>query len=122
MTKEETKKRIEVMQAYVEGKTIQAYNNTTGEWVDKIDPNWIHDMVKYRVKPEPKLRPYTFEELKEAIKKHGGYVVDEEGFVYVIVFANDSSVRYYENSYEDFSDFMRNKWLDDNSPCGFLED
>ena len=58
MTKEETKKAIEVMQAYVDGKQIQfkGFANNDYPWNDIDDPTWDLGELAYRVKPEPKLR------------------------------------------------------------------
>lgn len=56
MTIEETKERIAVMQAYVDGKQIQGMCSD-GKWVDVPEPSWsIND--NFRVKPEPKFRPF----------------------------------------------------------------
>jgi hypothetical protein len=51
---EETKKAIEVMQAFVDGKTIQI--KTAGRWFDTImNPLWDWYETDYRIKPtEPK--------------------------------------------------------------------
>ena len=62
MTREETKEliaenRIAVMQAYIDGKQIQFFNEYTGEWKNIHTPNWLRD-TSYRVKPEPKYRPF----------------------------------------------------------------
>lgn len=51
MTKEETEKRIEVMQAYVDGKEIQVICRDMKTWEDVVDPNWEWGHLDYRVKP-----------------------------------------------------------------------
>ena len=53
MTKDDTKKAIEIMQAYVDGKTIQVYDEDHSTWVDSIGPAWHWGFSSYRVKPEP---------------------------------------------------------------------
>ena len=53
MTKNETKTMIEVMQAYVDGKTIQVYDEEESTWIDSIGPAWNWTFGSYRVKPEP---------------------------------------------------------------------
>ena len=53
MNREETKKAIEVMQAYVDGKTIQVYDDDHLTWIDSIGPAWNWNFGSYRVKPEP---------------------------------------------------------------------
>jgi hypothetical protein len=50
---EETKKAIEVMQAFVDGKTIEC--NHSGPWTAVGDPVWDWSLGDYCVKPqEPK--------------------------------------------------------------------
>lgn len=56
MTREETKERIAVMQAYVDGKQIQL-QLPDGKWGEIPDPDWCTN-ANYRVKPEPKYRPF----------------------------------------------------------------
>ena len=54
MTKDETKKAIEIMQAYVDGKNIQVLSD--GEWLTfggMGAPEWNFSERHYRVKPEP---------------------------------------------------------------------
>ena len=64
MTKDETKKqiakakdRIELMQAYVDGKQIQYFNRLEGKWEDTTDSRWSQGS-SYRIKPEPNYRPF----------------------------------------------------------------
>lgn len=67
MTKEETKKLVEVIQAYINGKEIEV-QNTSGEWRVITSPEW-HSDRKYRIKP--KYRPFrnNIECIKE-MQKH----------------------------------------------------
>lgn len=77
MTKEYTKKCIEVMQGFVNGKLVQ-YKDAKGEWVSLFSPhwNWANGTVEYRLKPESHYRPFeSTEEVMEAIKEHGDWVV-----------------------------------------------
>lgn len=64
MTIEETKKliadnknHIATMQAYVDGKQVQYFDECTREWKDILAPSWLRGF-SYRVKPEPKYRPF----------------------------------------------------------------
>lgn len=64
MTIEETKEliadnknRIAAMQAYVDGKQIQYFEECTREWEDILAPNWLRG-ISYRIKPGPKYRPF----------------------------------------------------------------
>lgn len=56
MTIEETKERIAVMQAYVDGKQIQ-WERSDDKWVDVSEPSWSINN-NFRIKPETKYRPF----------------------------------------------------------------
>lgn len=55
MNKENTKKAIEVMQAYLDGKPIEFKWIGNDEWEDVKDggPNWLWSNCVYRVKTTP---------------------------------------------------------------------
>ena len=78
MTREEAKRRAELYSALAEGKTIQV-KNMDGEWTD-VKPeklNYISEELVFRIKPEPKYRPFeTQEECWQEMLKH-----DEFGWV-----------------------------------------
>ena len=57
MTREETAERIKIMQAYVDGKRIQYAEDDTDVWHNIDEPDWYSD-YEYRIKPEPKYRPF----------------------------------------------------------------
>jgi len=57
MTKEETKERIAVMQAYVDGKEIEFWDDEDPVWCLTSSPAW-DPSLKYRIKPTPKYRPF----------------------------------------------------------------
>ena len=63
MTREEIKRRAELYSALAEGKTIQILN-MEGNWIDvevkKL--NYIPETLKFRIKPEPKYRPFKTQE------------------------------------------------------------
>ena len=78
MTREEAKRRAELYSALAEGKIIQ-FKQENGEWTDlKMDLMCgIGESFKYRIKPEPKYRPFkTQEECWQEMLKH-----DEFGWV-----------------------------------------
>jgi len=70
MTREEAKEMLPIIQAYAEGKTIQ-YRNIEGEWEDIKVPSFDGFPSDYRIKPEPKYRPFqTKEECWNEMLKH----------------------------------------------------
>lgn len=73
MTREEAKKLLPFIQAFSEGKTIQS-RCITGEtplWWDDNNPTFEIDDFDYRIKPEPKYRPFrTVQECLSEMQKH----------------------------------------------------
>ena len=84
MTREEAKQLLPIILAYAEGKTIQLRerSNCPNCYVD-LDNNVHFDTYPaeyYRVKPEPKYRPFKdAEEYWQEMKNHQpfGYVIDK---------------------------------------------
>lgn len=55
-----TKEKIEVMQAYADGKGIQHSWKNKGSWIDVVnEPIWDWEAFDYRIKPEPTYIPYN---------------------------------------------------------------
>ena len=46
--------KINIMQAFVDGRAIQSRKKNEGDWGDNCDPNWNWDKAEFRIKPEPK--------------------------------------------------------------------
>ena len=72
-SRKETAEHIKVLQAFVDGKTIEerriSFDHT--EWVDNNNPEWRWDKFDYRIKPESKYRPFrTTQECLSEMLKH----------------------------------------------------
>ena len=92
MTIEETKERIAVMQAYVDGKQIQV-KSSDSKWADVPEPSWSIN-GNYRIKPEPKYRPFKdVEECWQEMLKHEpfGWIKDKEDGHYSMVTTVDDA-------------------------------
>lgn len=73
MTKEDIKKFMPLMQAMLEGKTIQRhFDDRACEWVDIEEEIFVGlGVSSYRIKPEPKYRPFkNAEECWTEMQKH----------------------------------------------------
>ena len=70
MTREEAKELLPIIQAWAEGKNIQFLSD--GEWHDINQADFTCYPDKYRIKPEPKYRPFKSQEecLQEMLKHH----------------------------------------------------
>lgn len=71
MTREEVKELLPIMQAFAEGKSIQMRTKNR-PWFDVLDDKLeIGKIFEYRIKPEPKYRPFkTKEECWQEMHKH----------------------------------------------------
>ncbi len=71
-----TKEKIEVMQAYLNGKKIQFKEIADDTWEDcsyRFEPDWNWSVFRYRVKPEKeKPRLMTHRQLAEWLAKGNG--------------------------------------------------
>ena len=73
MTREEAKELLPIIQAFAEGKSIQNKIEGLTGWIDtdEIYPKYDGQKVMYRIKPEPKFRPFkTQEECWNEMLKH----------------------------------------------------
>ena len=97
MTREEAKELLPIIQAYVEGKTVQ-YEFYTDIWKDIKEPSFRSD-VKYRIKPEQKYRPFkTKEECWNEMLKHqpfGWVKSKDKGYFHLIGLVQ------FESEFED---------------------
>ena len=75
MTREELKKVMPILTAFVDGKTIQNYLRGSGKWIAVGEHLDMSDLIAwssdYRIKPEPKYRPFKdAEECWNEMQKH----------------------------------------------------
>lgn len=70
MTREQAKEILPIIEAFSKGKTVERFNPCNGEWDELKDPSFDLDNSCYRIKPEPKCRPFKNNEecLKEMLK------------------------------------------------------
>ena len=69
MTREEAKELLPIIQAYAEGRTIQFLDG--GKWLDLYESDFYKSPERYRIKPEPRYRPFkTQEECWNEMQKH----------------------------------------------------
>ena len=81
MTREEAKKYLPIIQAYIDGKQVQ-WLDETGRWHDANDKllTFYSPPSNYRIKPEQKYRPFkTKEECWQEMLKHQpfGFIVNK---------------------------------------------
>lgn len=81
MTREEAKNMLPIIKAYAEGKEIEIFDKTAKMWKTAMLPHFDCDTKNYRIKPEPKFRPFKdAEECWAEMQKHQpfGWVKDKD--------------------------------------------
>ena len=125
MTKEEAKRRAELYSALAEGKTIQILN-MEGNWVDvevkKL--NYIPETLKFRIKPEPKYRPFkNQEECWQEMHKHPDFGWVTDGYYKSTISVKSDSIIVTISSLEyDFGKAYIHFTFADGTPFGIKEE
>lgn len=123
MTREDAKELIPIIQAYANGKTIQYL--IKGEWFNAFEPNFNLPVNNYRIKPEPKYRPFkTKEECWNEMQKHQpfGWIKVDDVYVSIVCIHADNRIEL--NPQRIFIPFERafNKYIfADGTPFGIKE-
>lgn len=128
MTIEETKERIAVMQAYVDGKQIQV-ECSDGKWADVPEPSWSIN-GNFRVKPEPKYRPFKdTDECWQEMLKHepfGWLKHKDDNEFRCILKITDSRISMIdiceEVAFYDCNETFKQYTFADGTPFGILEE
>jgi hypothetical protein len=129
MTREEMKKMLPIIQAYVDGKTVEYYNEHESEWVpfDKEYSFFItfFDSPKaYRIKPEPKYRPFKdAEECWNEMLKHQpfGWIKGPFGEYAAIDFIDAGGTARHGKATWDFKESFDDVVFADGTPFGIKE-
>jgi hypothetical protein len=113
---------IAVIQAHKEGKKIEISWKGDKEW-DLLDSAlWNFNSFNYRIKPEPKYRPFTLQEAVDA-ELEGKRIFDRDGGVDEI--AGYSMEGVFVDDGDDFITYgeLSDYYVFGNSaPCGVLEE
>ena len=112
--RENVKELLPIIKAYGEGKKIEYFNGI--KWEDREELRFSADPDQYRIKSEPKYRPFKdAEECFNEIGKH-------QPFGYIKYKDRNS---YYPISFGDNSDFdylFENRIFADGTPFGIKEE
>ena len=115
MKRTDAKELLPIIQAYAEGKTIQFFSMDKG-WEDKEYLSFTEEPYLYRVKPDPKYRPF------KSVEECWGEMLRHQPFGWL-----KSKTSLQLNSYEisEFSDWERrfnNYTFADGTPYGIKEE
>ena len=127
MTRDEAKEAAKVMEAYANGKEIQCNDNYlgNGEWVTTDGPSFNWEKYAYRIKPEPKYRPFkTKEECWNEMLKHQpfGWIKAPDGDLFCIDRVFFKGITYKHSSCR-FEEYLESNYtFIDGTPFGIRED
>ena len=115
MNIEKTKEAIRIMQAFVDGKEVEAFSSCQ-KWERATTPRWGWDDTQYRIKPTATLRPWTADEVPLGCQlRSKSYHPDHRS---LITTSGHTILREgWLNEYEHSTDGGKT-WL----PCGVMED
>ena len=121
MNREQAKELLPFIQAFAEGRAIQ---QTDGyDWYDLDDPDFMASGSSYRIKPEPKYRPFKdAEECWQEMLKHQpfGWLKYKKYPYFALITTVHSGNTVSLNGKEgwDFLHIMNNYVFADNIPFG----
>lgn len=129
MTREEVNKLLPIIQAFSEGKTIQSkcIADDIPLWWNDNNPTFDIDNFDYRIKPEPKYRPFAnAQECLEEMKKHQpfGWVKDKYSFCPIEMITTNFSkecIKCFETWFTPERMFKDSTFLD-GTPFGIIEE
>lgn len=126
MTRGEIKTILPIITAFAEGKTMEV-KNVSGYWHEINDPVFDGRPESYRIKTEPKHRPFSnAEECWAEMQKHEqlGWVKfdDEKADGYIHIEAVRDNGLYFSSIHIGFEDVFKRYTFVDGSPFGIKEE
>ena len=126
MTREEAKQLLPIIQAWAEGKDVQAWDIDKKRWYTFKDAVLFTMPVnEYRIKPGSKYRPFKdAEECWQEMQKHQpfGWIKDKEDGHYTLITCVDDKVCLNAHNDWDMSGTMNNFTFADGEPFGMKEE
>lgn len=121
MDREETLKAIEVMKAYAEGKKIEVSLSDRKSFEFSSSPLWNWESFLYRIKPEPKLRPFTQEEFLKSVTEKSPMLKIKGGSAYQSVTEIHRVCVHISGADINYSTLLDKYEFQDGTPCGVEE-
>ena len=125
MNRQQAKELLPIIQALAEGKIIEVKPKLGIEWIKTDNPIFdrFHD---YRIKPEPKYRPFkNKEECWQEMLKHQpfGWIksISNSEYLYSIVEIVDDCCIFVDGPKTSFYSLYKNSTFIDGTPFGIKE-
>ena len=121
MNREQAKKLLPIIQAFAKGRPIE-YQDSYAKWVESDIMAFDLSPENYRIKREPKYRPFAnAEECWQEMKKHEpfGWLKHKTDDVYSFICKIDKDCCYFAvNVYWGFDTLFKTKTFIDGAPFG----
>ena len=124
MTRKEAKELLPIIQAFVEGKTIQFRAHINDEWRDVKELVLNGFTGEYRIKPELKYRPFeSKEECWDEMHKHPdfGWVVAKDSKIMYYIYVVGIGYVLIDGMSISFSETFAEYEFTDGTPFGIKE-
>ena len=134
MNREQAKVLLPIIQAFSEGKQIQWLKPDSDEWIDVVGGDNVdfedltESNVAYRIKPEPKCRPFqNAEECWNEMKKHQpfGWVKSKNNSsiskFMIITRMSDKDICIDSCVEDEYNAFLEDYVFADGTPFGVLD-
>lgn len=127
MNREQAKKLLPIIQTFVEGGKIEYRELGEEHWSGTSTPTFNIESNEYRIKPEPKYRPFSnHEECWQEMQKHQpfGWVIRNNSRRIIVAELPSSGVVLHNQSgsYYDFEEANRILTFADGTPFGIKEE
>lgn len=127
MNRQQAKELLPIIQAFAEGKPIEkkAILEDESKWREVKLPTFNIDISNYRIKPEPKYRPFkNADECWNEMQRHQpfGWVKHKVDNLYSFICKVDEySCHFAINEYWAFDTIFKNDTFADGTPFGIKE-
>ena len=124
MTRLQAKELLPIISAFAEGKEIEYYDCNDDDWIKTDTPIWA-SKINYRIKPEPKYRPFkSQEECWNEMLKHQpfGWVKEKSSeMLYYIAGLSNSDINIFSSICSFHTAFGCYEFID-STPFGIKEE
>ena len=124
MTREQAKELLPVIKAYAEGKTIQ-FLIMDNIWEDRDNLRFLREPYRYRIKPQPKYRPFkSQEECREEMHKHPdfGWIIAKDSKIMYHIYVIGIGYVLMDNMSISFPETFAEYEFTDGTPFGIKEE
>ena len=125
MDRQQAKELLPIIQAFAKGRPIE-YQDSYEKWIDSDIMAFDLSPENYRIKREPKYRPFAnAEECWQEMKKHEpfGWLKHKTDDVYSFISKIDKDCCYFAvNVYWGFDTLFKTKTFIDGAPFGIKEE